>query len=372
MLNFMTSGESHGHYLIAILEGMPSGLAIDLKAVNHELARRQEGYGRGGRMKIETDQVELASGIYKGKTTGAPIGILSINKDFKIESMPELDRPRPGHADLVGSLKYHEGIRPILERASARETLLRVAIGGITRQLLNEFGIMITSHVFELGGINIEKSELSFEDIEKNKKDSQLNCTSTTAEKKMIALIDQAQKDGDTLGGRFEVRVKGLPMGLGSHVTWHQKLDGRIARAIISAQAVKEIGFGLSEAHGSLPGSQCHDEIFYEKSRGYFRKTNRSGGFEGGMTTGEEIVIRATMKPISTLRKALQSVNMKTKEAEKASFERSDTCAVPACSVICESIVAYEVANAFLEKFGGDSMAELRRNVDGYLKQIKS
>jgi len=372
MLNYMSCGESHGKYMLAILEGMPSGLELDINAINHELWRRQQGYGRGGRMKIETDQVELTSGVYKSSTTGAPIGILSINKDFKIDSMPELERPRPGHADLVGSLKYNDGIRMILERASARETLLRVAIGGIARQFLKTFAVQLTSHVFEIGGVKVEDRNLKFEDIEKRKKDSQLNCTSIDAEKKMIALIDQAQKDGDTVGGRFEIRVKGLPMGLGSHVTYHQKLDARIARAVISVQAVKEVGFGLSEELGNVPGSKAHDEIFYEKGRGYFRETNRSGGFEGGMTTGEDIIVRATMKPISTLRKALQSVNMKTKEPEKASFERSDTCAVPACSVICEAVIAYEVANAFLEKFGGDSLVEVRRNYEGYLKQIKS
>ncbi len=372
MLNYMTSGESHGKYLLAILEGMPSGLEIDMEAVNHQLWRRQQGYGRGGRMKIETDQVELTSGVYQGKTTGAPVGILSVNKDFKLDSMPELERPRPGHADLVGSLKYNEGIRSILERASARETLLRVAIGGIVRQLLGVFDIKITSQVIELGGVKVEDaSGLAFDEIEKKKKDSQMNCVSPAAEKKMIQLIDEAQKEGDTLGGRFEIRVKGVPLGLGAHVTYHQKLDARIARAVISVQAIKEVGFGLAEELGHLPGSKSHDEIFYEKGRGYFRKTNRSGGFEGGMTTGEEIIVRATMKPISTLRKALQSVNMKTHESEKASFERSDTCAVPAASVICEAAVAYEVANAFLEKFGGDSLSELRRNYEGYLKQIK-
>ncbi len=372
MLNFMTSGESHGKYMIAILEGMPSGLAIDMESVNHELWRRQQGYGRGGRMKIETDRVEITSGFLKGKTTGAPVGILLENKDHKIDVMPELERPRPGHADLAGSLKYHQGIRPILERASARETLLRVAIGGICRQLLNDFDIQINSHVFELGGVRIDNMDLAFDEIEKKKKDSQLNCTCPSSEKKMIQLIDQAQKDGDTLGGRFEVRVKGVPAGLGSLMTYHQKLDARIARAVISVQAVKEVGFGIAEELGRTPGSLSHDEIFYDKTRGYYRKTNRSGGFEGGMTTGEEIIVRATMKPISTLRKALQSVNMKTKGTEKASFERSDTCAVPACSVICEAVVAYEVANAMIEKFGGDSIAEMNRNYQGYVKQIRS
>lgn len=371
MLNYMTCGESHGKYLLAILEGMPSGLEIDSKIIAHELRRRQQGYGRGARMKIETDQAELTSGIYKGKTTGAPIGLVSVNKDFKLDSMPELERPRPGHADLNGSLKYHQGIRAILERASARETLLRVAIGALVRQLLGAFGIHIISHVIELGGIRIEERDLEFSGIENKKKDSRLNCVSPAAERKMIARIDQAAEEGDTLGGRFEIRVQGVPIGLGSHVTYHQKLDARIARALISIQAIKEVGFGLAEELGRLSGSQSHDEIFYEAGKGYYRKTNRSGGFEGGMTTGSEIVVRATMKPISTLRKALQSVNMKTKQPEKASFERSDICAVPAASVIGEAVVAYEVANAFLEKFGGDSMTELRRNYEGYLKQIK-
>lgn len=372
MLNYMTSGESHGKHMLAILEGMPSELALDLGFINHELWRRQQGYGRGGRMKIEKDEVELTSGVLKGVTTGAPIGILLANRDVKIDVLPELERPRPGHADLAGSLKYHDGIRAILERASARETLLRVAIGGITRQLLKEFGIRITSHVIEIGGARVEDLDLDFDEIDKKKKDSQLNCTSPETEKKMIELIDQAQKDGDTLGGMFEIRVTGVPTGLGSCVTYHQKLDARIARAVISVQAVKAVAFGLGEELARTPGSRAHDEIFYEKGRGYFRKTNRSGGFEGGMTTGEDLLIRATMKPISTLRKALQSVNMRTHEPEKASFERSDTCAVPACSVICESVVAYEVAGAFLEKFGGDSLTEIRRNYEGYVKQIKT
>ncbi len=357
--------------MISVLEGMPSGVPMDMDEINHELWRRQQGYGRGGRMKLEKDMVQLTSGYLKEHTTGTPIGILLENSDFKIHKMPEIERPRPGHADLMGALKYQQGIRAVLERASARETTLRVAVGAIAKQLLQHFGIKITSYVYELGNVCVDEKNVSFEDIEKRTKDSQLNCICPESEKKMIALIDQAQKDGDTYGGRFEVRVKGCPAGLGSFATYHSKLDARIAAAIISVQAVKEVGFGLSEELGRIPGSQSHDEILFDEDRGYYRRTNNLGGFEGGMTTGEEIIVKATKKPISTLRKPLQSVNMTSKEVEKAAFERSDTCAIAACSVICEAVVAYEIANALIEKFGGDSLDEMKRNHQSFLNQIK-
>ena len=371
MLQYITCGESHNRYLAAILEGMPSGLGVHIGLIQEELARRQKGYGRGGRMKLERDEVDLISGILHGKTTGAPIGFLLANKEVKINELPELFRPRPGHADLAGSLKYHSGIRAILERASARETSMRVAIGGLTRQLLSAFEIEVASHVTQVGKTTLSHQEnIAFEAI-KNARQSEMNCLSKEFENAAIREIEIAKKKGDTLGGIFEVRVKGLPVGLGSHVHYARKLDGRLAQAILSIQAVKGVEFGLGFGMASKYGSEVHDEIFYRKDRGYFRKTNRAGGIEGGMSNGEEIVLRGVMKPISTLIKPLRSVNMKTKKAEKASYERSDISTLPACSVIAEAVVAYEIANAFLEKFGGDSRVEIQRNYQGYLKQLE-
>ena len=369
MLQYLTSGESHGKYLSAILEGLPSGIKADLSVINHELWRRQQGFGRGGRQKIEKDQVELTAGIYKGKTTGAPVGFLLTNKDFKIEEMPQLLRPRPGHADLAGALKYHVGIREILERASARETAMRVAIGGLCRLFLKEFGIELTGHVVQIGKAKLDE-ETTFEKIIKNREGSEVNCISKSAEQKMIEQIKEAMKNKDTIGGVYEIRVKGVPIGLGSHVHYKRKLDGRIAQGLMSMQSVKAVEFGLGVLEAQTMGSEAHDEIFYDAKRGFYHKTNRAGGITGGMSNGSEIVVRATMKPISTLRRELQSVNMETKKEEKADFERSDVCAVPAGSVIGEAIVAYEIADAVVEKFGGDSMAEALRNYKGYLDQL--
>ena len=372
MLHYLTAGESHGAYLSAILEGMPSGLFIDQTFVNHELWRRQQGYGRGGRQKIEKDAVILTSGIYGGKTTGAPIGFLLHNKDVTLDKLPQLFRPRPGHADLAGALKYHQGIRQILERASARETAMRVAVGAVAKLFLREFGIELVSHVVQIGKVRLEDETVDFDEIAKRTKDSPVNCVSEKCSKLMTAAIDQAMKDCDTLGGVFEVRATGVPIGLGSHVHYKRKLDGRIAQGLMSLQSVKAVGFGLGFKVGETPGSQAHDEIIYSKQKGYRHLTNRAGGIEGGMSNGEEIVVQATMKPISTLRRPLKSVNMKTKLEEKADFERSDVCSVPAGGVIGEAIVAHELADAFLEKFGGDSLAEISSNVQSYLKQLKN
>lgn len=370
MLHYITCGESHNRYLAAILEGMPSGLEVDMAKLQEELARRQKGYGRGGRMKLEKDEVEIISGLLKGKTTGAPVGFLLANKEVKIHEMPDLFRPRPGHADLAGSLKYHTGIREILERASARETAMRVAMGSLTRLFLDCFGIEVASHVIRIGRAALtDEGKLSFESIQKARH-SDMNCVSEEFEKSVIREIEGAKKKGDTLGGVFEVRVKGAPVGLGSHVHYDRKLDGRLAQALLSIQAVKGVEFGLGFEMALRYGSEVHDEIFYHKDRGYYRKTNRAGGIEGGMTNGEEIVVRAVMKPISTLIKPLRSVNMKTKEPEEASYERSDISTVPACSVIAEAVVAFEVTRAFLEKFGGDSMTEIKRNYEGYQRQV--
>ncbi len=369
MLQYLTCGESHGKYLSAILEGMPSGLLLDLGLINHELSRRQEGFGRGGRQKIEQDEIELIGGVYQGKTTGAPIGFLLANKDVKIDEMPQLLRPRPGHADLAGALKYNQGIREILERASARETAMRVAIGSACKLFLKEFGIEITGHVVQIGKAALNE-EVTFDQIVKNKEGSEVKCVSKAAEKLMIEEIKKAMAEKDTVGGKYEIRVRNVPIGLGSHVHYKRKLDGRIAQALMSMQSVKAVEFGLGMREAETFGSEAHDEIFYDSKKGYYHKTNRAGGITGGMTNGCEISVRATMKPISTLRRELQSVNMKTKQAEKADFERSDVCAVPAGSVIGEAIVAFEVADALIEKFGGDSISEIKRNYKGYLDQL--
>ncbi|HXV27932.1 MAG TPA: chorismate synthase [bacterium] len=371
MLKYVTTGESHGKYLATIVEGMPSGLRVDLDFINAELRRRQGGYGRGGRQKIESDAVEILGGVIKGLSTGAPVGFLLCNKDFKIDQMPELVRPRPGHADLAGSLKYHQGIRAVLERASARETAMRVAVGGLCKLFLLEFGIDIVSHVVQIGPAKIREEEnLTAAEIRKRVEKSQLNCISPETEKKMIEAIDEARRNKDSLGGKFEVRVTGVPIGLGSHVHFERKLDARLAASVISQQSVKAVEIGRGTELAGLFGSEAHDEIFYDKERGYYHQTNRAGGIEGGMSNGADILVRATMKPISTLAQPLASVNMTTKEPEKADFERSDVCAVAAGSLIGESLVAFVIADAFLEKFGGDSIAEIRRNFEGYQKQI--
>lgn len=370
-LNYITCGESHGKYLAVILEGFPSGLSVDLAAINHELWRRQQGYGRGARQKIEKDEVEILGGVIGGKTTGAPVGFLLSNKDFKIDKMPELFRPRPGHADLAGALKYDQGIRAVLERASARETAMRVAVGALTRLLLKEFGIELVSHVVQVGPVRIPEETLTVSQIKKRVANSGMNCAFPEIQKAMIRSIDEAIEKRDSLGGQYEVRVSGVPIGLGSYVHWRRKLDGSLAGALMGMQSVKAVEFGLGTRLAGVFGSGAHDEIFYSKDKGYYRKTDRAGGIEGGMTNGADLLIRVTMKPISTLRRPLASVNMKTKKPEQAEYERSDISVVPAGSVIGEAIVAYELADALLEKFGGDSMKEIRRNYEGYLKQIR-
>jgi chorismate synthase len=370
-LNFITCGESHGKYLAAIVEGMPAGLEVDLARIGRELGRRQQGYGRGARQKIERDQVEILGGVIGGKTSGAPVGFLLINRDFKIDKMPELFRPRPGHADLAGALKYHQGIRAVLERASARETAMRVAVGALAKLFLAEFGIEVISHVVRIGPVSVHAEHLSFAEIKKRTAGSAMNCAYPEAEKEMIRVIDQAIEKRDSVGGQYEVRAAGVPIGLGSYVHWSRKLDGRIAGALMGMQSVKAVEYGLGTRLGEVYGSEAQDEIFYSKEKGYYRKTDRMGGVEGGMSNGADLLVRVTMKPISTLRRALASVNMKTKKPEKAEYERSDICVVPAGSVVGEAIVAYEIADAFLEKFGGDSMKEIGRNYEGYLKQVK-
>lgn len=385
MLRFLTAGESHGKALVVIMEGVPAGLAVKEEAINHQLARRQQGYGRGGRMKIEQDKVEILSGIRAGKTLGSPIAIKIDNKDWanwqKIMDVAQEDvgqakvvhHPRPGHTDLPGGIKFdHHDLRNILERSSARETAARVAASAIARIFLEEFGIKMAGHVVNLGGICIGSDRPTFEKIEKISEESPLRCIDKTVEAQMIAKIDQAKKSGDTLGGVFEVIVIGLPVGLGSHIQWDRKLDGKLAQSLMSIQAIKGVEIGQGFESANLFGSEVHDEIFYDaKKKRFYRKQNKAGGLEGGITNGEPLVIRAAMKPLSTLTKPLQSINIMTKQPYTATIERTDTTAVPAAAVIGENCVAYTLADAFLEKFGGDSIQEVRRNYEGYLKQVE-
>jgi chorismate synthase len=375
MLRYSTSGESHGICLIAVLEGMVAGLKLDPVAIDHDLWRRQQGYGRGGRMLIETDKAELLTGIRQNETIGGPIAMRIENKDFKINQLPAIQRPRPGHADLVGAVKYNRAdVRDILERASARETTARVAIGAVCRQFLGQFGVKIISHVTEIGGVRVDEAKIpNFEVIAERAEKSPVRCADSAAAEQMILKIDEIKAAKDTVGGVFEVRVKGLPPGLGSFATSDDRLDARLAFALMSIQAVKGVEFGLGFAMGRTPGSAAHDEIFYdEKARKFFRKSNRAGGLEGSMTTGEELVVRAVAKPYATLMKPLASTNIKTKAPEVGTIERSDVTAVPACGVVGEAMTAFELAKVFLEKFGGDSLSETRRNYDGYLKQVEA
>ncbi len=373
MLRFLTSGESHGKSLVAILEGMVAGLEVQEKEINFELARRQEGYGRGGRMTIETDKAEILSGVRFQKTIGGPIALHMPNRDFKINELPVVKRPRPGHADLVGVMKYDSGdIRDILERASARETTARVAIGAVCKIFLKTFGVEILSHVVNIGGVTCDTSKLSFEQIKKNAAVSPMHCADPAITKKMMARVDQAKTSKDTIGGVFEVLAKNVPAGLGSFVHYDRRLTAKLCAAVMSIQAIKGVEIGKGFRSSETLGRDLHDEIYYDKKKGFYRKTNNAGGFEGGMTNGEILVIRAATKPYATLMSPLGSVNIQTKKKEVATVERSDVTAVPACGVVGEAMVAFELANAYLEKFGGDSLKETRRNYDGYLKQIKN
>ncbi|MCS6873802.1 MAG: chorismate synthase [Pyrinomonadaceae bacterium] len=383
---FSTAGESHGKALVAIIEGLPSGLQVSIEKINYQLWRRQQGYGRGARMKIESDRVEILSGVRHGKTLGSPVALLIENKDFvhwtdvmaveksekDIEKKRAVKSPRPGHADLAGGLKFQtKDLRDILERASARETAARVAVGAIAKQLLEEFNIQICSHVIKLGNIPEKPLQKSWEEIYQITDSSPLRCADKHLEEQMIKLIEKAKQEGDTLGGVFEVVAKGVPAGLGSHTSWRERLDGQIAQAFMSIQAVKAVEIGEGVENASKFGSQVHDEIFYENGQ-FKRLTNRAGGLEGGITNGEEIRVRGYMKPISTLRKTLRSVDIDTKMPKASAFERSDVTAVPAAGVIGEAMLAIVLANAMREKFGGDSLKEMKRNFQGYIKDIEN
>ena len=399
-LRVLTAGESHGRALAGIIEGIPAGLSLSSEDIDRELKRRQGGYGRGGRMKIESDRALILSGVRRGRTLGSPIGVLVENKDWEnwkevmspdpdVRNFPVKDprgapvtRPRPGHADLAGALKYdHRDVRNILERSSARETAMRVALGAVARKFLAVFGISIGSRVLGIGnqkartvppGADEEELMKMFAQAE----GSPVRCADADASQRMMRRIDKAIKDGDSLGGVFEVFAVGVPVGLGSHTQWDLKLDGRLAQAVMSIQAIKGVEIGLGFAMAEGPGSRVMDEIYYDSSGPrtgkFFRKTNNAGGVEGGMSNGMPIIIRAAMKPIPTLRRPLMSVDMKTKKAFGAAYERSDVCAVPAAAVVGEAMTALVLTDAFLEKFGGDSEKEVRRNYRSYLKYVDS
>jgi chorismate synthase len=387
MFRFETAGESHGECLLATLTGLPAGIPISLDAVNHELWRRQQGFGRGGRMKIETDRAEIVTGVRHGQTIGSPIGIIIRNSDWKnwTESLPveggdpdkhkPVTRPRPGHADLAGAIKYNfPEARYILERASARETTARVAIGAIAKAYLAQFGAEVLSHVIAVGPQRMGRQVSWDEVVALNRKpEVLLGCVDPDEEAKMKAVVDEAYRTGDTVGGIFEVVAHGLPPGLGSHITWDSRLDGRLAQAIVSMQAVKGVEIGDAEEGTESFGSKVQDTIHYQKDeRRFFRGNNRAGGIEGGMTNGQDVRVRGFLKPISTLRRPLESVDLVTRDSALAAYERSDVCVVPAAGVIGEAMVAIVLAGAFVEKFGGDSLCETKRNYTGYMEQVRS
>ncbi len=389
MLRFQTAGESHGQALVAILSGIPAGLGIDFEYVNRELKRRQGGYGRGGRMKIESDAAQFLSGVRHGHTIGSPITLLISNHDWEnwkeamaVGDSPEtrakhkaLTRPRPGHADLAGCLKHNfPEARYVLERASARETAARVAAGAVAKLFLREFDIEVASHVVSVGSVVLEEEPVAFEKVLALRATEEivLGCVDTAVEARMKEEVDKALEARDTVGGTFEVIAHGVPPGLGSCAQWDERLDGQLAQALMSIQAVKavEIGGGIQAA--GRPGSQVHDEIGYDRENSRFtRKSNRAGGLEGGISNGEDVVVRGYVKPISTLRRPLESVDFTTKETATAAYERSDVCVVPAAGVVGEAMVALTIGRSFLEKFGGDSIVETKRNYSAYLEQVR-
>ncbi|MCX7793688.1 MAG: chorismate synthase [Thermodesulfovibrionales bacterium] len=391
MLRFLTAGESHGRGLTGILEGIPAGLAISSEYIDRQLQRRQSGYGRGGRMKIESDHAEILSGVRHGKTTGSPVSIFIENKDWKnwqeimtvgeVKSeVKKITKPRPGHADLAGILKYgQDDIRNVLERSSARETAMRVALGAIARRFLEEFNVIIGSYVLSIGGkgLGLHAVKDFWHDKEKlielsRKADlSEVRCPDEKATEEIMRLIDQASEEGNTLGGIFEVFAVNVPPGLGSHIQWDRRLNARLVFALSSIQAIKAVEIGAGILTGTAKGSEVMDEIFYENAKGYYRKSNFAGGIEGGISNGMPVIARLTMKPIPTLRKPLKSVDILTHETVEAMYERSDVCAVPAASVIAEAMLCLVIADAFLEKFGGDSIEETRSNYDLYLKRLE-
>ena len=382
MLRYLTSGESHGKSLISILDGIPANIELNIDEINYELEKRQGGYGRGGRMKIEKDSVNILGGVRGKRTLGGPISIEIKNKDYEnwIQYMNPMDnvdfeskkveKVRPGHADLVGCLKYDfEDARNVLERSSARETASKVAVGAICKQVLKNFNIDFTSHVIQIGSIK-DNNIYKFDYIKENVDKSVVRCVNKEIESQIIKEIDKVKFEGDTLGGVVEIRVKNLIPGLGSYTQFDKKIDGELAMHLMSVQAIKGVEIGIGFDVASNPGSFVMDEIYYDSQNGIKRKTNKLGGIEGGMTTGEEIIIRCAMKPIPTLYKPLKSVNINTLESFSASIERSDNCAVPACSVVCENVVAFVICKYFLDKIGGDNLNDLKSNYNSYIKRL--
>lgn len=387
MLQYLTAGESHGKSLVVIIEGIPANLKINIEEINDQLRERQVGFGRGDRMKIEKDHVEILAGVRHNWTLGSPISLVIPNKDWEnwqqimapiiepatiIEYEETTTSPRPGHADLAGAIKYgHKDLRNVLERASARETAARVAVGAIAKILLRQFDIQVISQVIQIGKIKANVEDKSFEEIKERILISLLRCADKEKEIEMLKVIEQAKEEGDTVGGIFEVIAVGVPIGLGSYSQWDRRLDGRLAFSVMSIPAIKGVEIGLGFECAEMPGSAVHDEIFYTKHKGYLRKTNHAGGLEGGITNGQPIVLRAAMKPIPTLRKPLASVNFETKEFTMASYERSDVCAVPSASVVGEAAIAIELCKAMQEKFAGDSIQEMKKNYQNYMEYIK-
>jgi chorismate synthase len=388
MLRFETAGESHGECLVATLTGLPAGIPISIAEINRELWRRQQGYGRGGRMKIEADRARIAAGVRHSVTIGSPVAVIIENRDWAnwtealpVEAAPDSEekkkavtRPRPGHADLAGALKYgfHDA-RYVLERASARETAARVALGAIAKAFLRQFGIEVLSHVIAVGPVRVERP-VAWEEIAalSRREEVLLGCVDAEAEARMKEVVDQALRTGDTVGGVFEVVAHGVPPGLGAHITWDARLDGRLAQAMVSIQAVKGVEIGRAEEGAASFGSHVQDTIHYDAgARRFTRGSNRAGGLEGGITNGQDVVVRGFLKPISTLRRPLESVDFVTREPSLAAYERSDVCVAPAAGVAGEAMAALVLAQAFLEKFGGDSLGETRRNFDGYIEQVR-
>lgn len=386
-MRYLTAGESHGPQLTTIIEGMPSNVPISADKINEQLHRRQKGHGRGRRMQIEKDQANIVAGVRHGFTTGAPICLVVENKDWThwqhimgaepIEDNEEVKRqvtrPRPGHADLNGALKYNQhDMRNILERSSARETAVRVAVGAVARQLLEQFDIKVGSHVKRIGEVEAKPVEVSIDELIRITEESPVRCLDPEAGQRMMDLIDKAKEEGDSLGGIVEVIVEGAPIGLGSHVQWDRKLDGRLAQAIMSIQAFKGVEIGIGFEAATRPGSQVHDEITWSEDGGFSRSTNRAGGLEGGMTNGMPIIVRGVMKPIPTLYKPLQSIDLATKEPFAATIERSDSCAVPAAAVVAESVVAIEIAKALIETFHSDNLEQMKQSVKQYKEYLES
>ncbi len=382
---FQTAGESHGPQLTVIVTGMPAGVRLDRERIDRDLARRQHGYGRGGRMKIEHDRADIVAGIRGGETLGSPIAITIRNLDFEnwrgAMDPWEIDQaevekrrvhaPRPGHADLVGGMKYdRHDLRDVLERASARETASRVAAGAIAKELLRAFGIEIRSGVVAVGAAGDPEYSPSWEELSAVDEESPLRAVNRKDEDAMIKAVDAAREAGETLGGTIVIAAHGVPLGLGSYVQWNEKLDGRLGQAILSIHAVKAVAIGDGVSGARRVGSEVHDAIYFDEQRRYYRTTNRAGGMEGGVTNGQDVVVRAFMKPISTLRRGLPSVDIETREPHRSAWERSDVTAVPACGVVCEAMLAVVLADAMREKFGGDSLAEMKRNFDLYVESL--